>query len=509
MQGIEQRLAKKPFTWMSWWRGKRWSSVFFIVPELSEERPLWKREAASLSSLRLFSLEPHILQAEIAHYWKRPFWQRGCLSLFTSINNKLKVWSYYQDCLAFREVQKKQAYTVFPLRACAQERAIWWTELIDWFNENTRYGEKIQEKHAGDLHWREYRFPSLLSQYEQKREEQFLKRMEKKLDKLTTKEGLNKLRCRIKKEYQELGKVMRDYLLFSEQAHANNEGVNVVNVVDEVAPSVSASDRQALVYVGPAVLDTRSTQIRYASGKAHLGDMGSAGDWVLFQRQTIRSLLEEGKSDVSIELNALLEQSLDSIKRLIEPQMDAYKQVVKGVRGGGVNYKEAISWAEQLQSSLNSLFRSSALLFHPDKSNRDEELSLIQARFFPQFRELLETSREELSAGLDILKIYVPRSDAEIQNILEAIERRREKFRADLVQMMKAIEQMRIEREQAKKEQEENEAKREQERAEMKAKIEVLERLMQAKNRVHDKTLGDATSSQEQAEGSAHFFAKR
>ena len=58
LQGIGQRLAKKPFTWMSWWRDKRWSSVFLITPTLSEESPLWKRDEASLSSLRFFGLEP-------------------------------------------------------------------------------------------------------------------------------------------------------------------------------------------------------------------------------------------------------------------------------------------------------------------------------------------------------------------------------------------------------------------------------------------------------------------
>ncbi|MFI0455958.1 MAG: hypothetical protein ACH34P_06830, partial [Candidatus Rickettsiella isopodorum] len=106
LQNIEQRLAKKPFTWMSLWRNKRWSTFFFIVPKLTEERPLWKRDETSLNNLRLFNLEPQALQAEIQAYWRKSFWQRWWLGLLTGINNKRKVWSYYQRCLAFGEVQK-------------------------------------------------------------------------------------------------------------------------------------------------------------------------------------------------------------------------------------------------------------------------------------------------------------------------------------------------------------------------------------------------------------------
>jgi hypothetical protein len=34
LRGIGQRLDKKPMIRMSWWRGKKWSSVFLIIPTL-------------------------------------------------------------------------------------------------------------------------------------------------------------------------------------------------------------------------------------------------------------------------------------------------------------------------------------------------------------------------------------------------------------------------------------------------------------------------------------------
>jgi chromosome segregation ATPase len=141
-------------------------------------------------------------------------------------------------------------------------------------------------------------------------------------------------------------------------------------------------------------------------------------------------------------------------------------------------------------------FRSSVLLFHPDKSNGNEELSRIQTEFFPQFRQLSETSGEILKEGLEILKCYAPRSEAEIQKILDEIERDRQVFRAELAKIREEIAQMRKEREQAK--------------SEMKAKIEQLERLMRAQNRSQNQPSEEtAPQDQERPGGSTHFFARR
>ena len=439
LQGIGQRLAKKPMTRMSWWRGKRWSSVFLISPTLSEEYPLWKRDEASLRSLRLFDLEPQALHTELQRYWKRPFWQRWWLSLFTSINNKRKAYAYYQRCLAFSEVQKQHGYTSSVFRI-GEERAIL-LELVAWFDQDIKYGEKILEQHAGDLNWLQNRFTSILSQYEQKREREFLKRLEKKLNKLPIIRTRNGIRNRIKKEYQQLGKLMRDYLLSilfrPDQVSAHNEGATASSAAYEATEDSVLSDKQELVYVGPAVA-TRNTLGMYPSGKANLGDIDSVGGWVNSQREAIVGLLEEGKAEACIKIKALLEQSLNSIRMVIEPQITGYQQLINDAKQGRVEYEIAIEWSEDLQPRLIKFFRSSALLFHPDKSDRNEELRRLQTELFKEFNQLAENSRETLRQGLQTLKNCIPKLESKYQDILDKMQRDRENSKARSEELIRA-----------------------------------------------------------------------
>ena len=432
LQGIEQRLAKKPFTWMSWWRGKKWISVFSIIPEL-EECPLWKRDEASLSSLRLFDLEPQALHTELQRYWKRPFWQRWWLSLFTSINNKRKAYAYYQRCLAFSEVQKQHGYTSSVFRI-GQERAIL-LELVAWFDQDIKYGEKILEQHAGDVNWLQSQFTSILNQREQKTEQRLLKYMDKKLKKLPA------VRNRIKKESQELGKLMRDYLLSGlfppDQVSAHNEGATASSAAYEATEDSVLSDKQELVYVGPAVA-TRNTLGMYPSGKANLGDIDSVGGWVNSQREAIAGLLREGRPQSYIKIKVLLKQSLSSIRMVIEPQIAGYQQLINDAKQGRVEYEIAIEWSEDLQPRLIKFFRSSALLFHPDKSDRNEELRRLQTELFKEFNQLAENSRETLRQGLQTLKNCIPKLESKYQDILDKMQRDRENSKARSEELIRA-----------------------------------------------------------------------
>mgnify|MGYP003441045241 CR=1 FL=1 len=493
LQSIEQRLAKKPFTWMSWWRGKRWSSVFFIVPKLSEEQPLWKRDGASLRSLLLFNLEPSALQAEIHAYWRKDFWQRWWSGLFTSINNKIKVWSYYQRCLAFAAMQKQHHDTVSNLQYSAQERAIL-AELVDWVDENTRRCEEMLEKHGGDLNWLQNHFPSVLSQYQKKRERVFLKLMEKRLKKITTKDGRTNLRSRVKKEYQKLGKVMRDYLLYpfpSEQARTNN---------DEATEQLGAvSDSQELVYLGPAELTTRSTTQMSARGENLADiDLDSAGDWVRLQRQTIDSLLEEKTPEAYAEIKTLLEQSLSSIEGLIKPQIDCYQQLINNAKQGISDYEVAIEYSEFLQCRLIKFFQGKPLrlLFHPDKSGGNKALSQIKTELFKEFKRLSDTSLEAISRGLRTLKKCIPKWRLEHQAMEDKMQRDREAFRVYF--------------EKAMKESEESTARLNAEFAEMGKQIECLNNLVQKNITMHHSS-EEAMSSQGQESlgSSSRSFPRR
>ena len=423
---------------MSWWRGKKWISVFLIIPTLSEKYPLWKRDEASLSSLRLFDLEPQALHTELQRYWKRPFWQRWWLSLFTSINNKRKAYAYYQRCLAFSEVQKQHGYTSSVFRI-GEERAIL-LELVAWFDQDIKYGEKILEQHAGDVNWLQSQFTSILNQREQKREREFLKRLEKKLNKLPIIRTRNSIRNRIKKEYQELGKLMRDYLLSilfrPDQVSAHNEGATASSAAYEATEDSVLSDKQELVYVGPAVA-TRNTLGMYPSGKTCLTGIDSVGNWVSVQREAIAGLLREGRPQAYIKIKVLLKQSLSSIRMVIEPQIAGYQQLINDAKQGRVEYEIAIEWSEDLQPRLIKFFRSSALLFHPDKSNGNKDLSQIQTELFKEFHQLSETALETLRAGLRVLKNCIPPWKSKYKGVLEEIQRDREKSRAEFEEAMK------------------------------------------------------------------------
>ena len=93
-----KQLANKPKQRLRWWSDKCWYSVIFIIPKLTEDTPLWDRTEISLASIRLFGLTPEQLQVKLQHYWSKPTWQQWLQRWFSSINQQLEVWSYYQQC---------------------------------------------------------------------------------------------------------------------------------------------------------------------------------------------------------------------------------------------------------------------------------------------------------------------------------------------------------------------------------------------------------------------------
>lgn len=467
LQNIGHRLAKKPFTWMSWWRGKRWIAVFLIIPALSEACPLWKRDEASLRSLRLFGLEPQVLHAELQHYWKKPFWQRWWLSLFTAIHHKRNAYAYYQRCLAFSGVQKQPPYAASTFKGSGQERALL-LELAAWFDRDIRQCEKILEQHAGDLNWLKNRFTPILSQYEQKTKQRLLKYMDKKLKKLPT------VRSRIKKEYQELGRFMRDYLLSGlfphEQSSTHNDGASASSgAYEAIEPSLS--DNQELVYVGSAVA-TRNTLRMCPMGKTDLGHMKAVVPWVKLKREEIASLLKEGRPEAYIEIKALLKQSLQNIKELVAPQIQDYQQLINQVRQGKIECEEAIKCSEDLQLRLISIFRNSVLLFHPDHSSGNEDLSRIKTELFKEFNQLSENSRETLIQGLQTLKNCIPKR-ATCLTIWDEMERNREETNAKVEKAIQKSEKFMAELDAQRAQRAQERAKQEQERAQERAQEKV------------------------------------
>jgi hypothetical protein len=468
LQDIGHRLAKKPFSWMSWWRGKRWIAVFLIIPPLSKEYPLWMRDEANLRSLRLFGLEPQVLHAELQHYWRKPFWQRWWLGLFTAIHHKRKAYAYYQRCLAFSEVRKQQGHTVSAFKGSGRERAIL-LELVTWLDRDIRQCEKILEKRAGDLNWLKNRFTPILSQYEQKTKQRLLKYMDKKLKKLPV------VRSRIKKEYQELGKFMRDYLLSGlfppEQGSAHNDGATASSGAYEATEHRVVSDNQELVYVGPEVVAGNTLRM-CPMGKTDLGHMKAVVPWVKLKREEIASLLKEGRPDAYIEIDTLLRESLKNIKELVASQIEDYQQLINQARQGNVECEEAIKCSEDLQLRLISIFRNSVLLFHPDQSSGNEDLSRIKTELFKEFNRLSESSRETLIQGLQTLKKCIPKR-ATCLNIWDEMERNREETNAKVEKAIQKSEKFMAELDAQRAQRAQERVKQEQERAQERAQEKV------------------------------------
>ncbi len=107
LKEIGQRLARKPFQGFSWRQGAKYIQV---SPVISEAYPLWKLENQVLKNeLILFGVKPQQLEQQISDYRKKSRVIRWLLRLFTRINSKIAVWSYYQQCLSFRALSQRQS----------------------------------------------------------------------------------------------------------------------------------------------------------------------------------------------------------------------------------------------------------------------------------------------------------------------------------------------------------------------------------------------------------------
>jgi hypothetical protein len=486
---MEQRLAQEPFTWTLWWEaGKRWRIDLSISPHLTREQPLWSRDERSLKSLRLFRLNPEALQAELEAYWKKPFWQRWFLALFSRIHNKREVWSYYRRCLSFRKVKKQYPASDSAFQGSEEEQAIL-SQLGTWWSQHTRQFERILEKHAGDLNWQQNRFAAVLHQYEKKTEQGFLKLMDKKLKKLATEGQRNSLGRRIRERYQELAQVMHDYLAGSlpspsEQARAKSAPATL-NVA-------TLATSQELVYLGPTVSVTTGPM---AAIETDLADIKSVRTWVASKQQAIASLLvTEIPEGPYAEINALLEQSLQSISRLVARELACYQQRNDEVVRQGVmaHYEQAmiqIDAFKSQQSDLISFFRSGFLLFHPDKSNGDQDLITIKTELFKQFKQLTDTSLETFEKGLQRLESRIPESEIKYEKILADMRRHHEEFNRELEEKLERIAQ---------------------DRAEMKAEIKQLRQLVLAQNRgMNPPSEPPPESPEEMPATGAHFSVRR
>ncbi len=416
LQDIGQRLSHKPFKWMSWWWGLRWGAFIEIHPPLTQETPLWNRDDTSLKSIRLFGLTPNQLQSEITYYWKKPFWHKWLSRLFTSIGSKMTIWAYYQRCLSLRAIQKQNPIVDQPLLSYKPEQKII-TVLVTALSRDSLALEQRLEKYSGNLEWMQKNFSSVLTNHEKKKRRSFLSLMEKHLKKLPTEYDLYLIRRKLKKEYQEIEKMLRAYLkdgqsTFSEQ-HTSTQ---------------SEAGDNALVYVGPTIRTERAINL---SSESDLScSMKSINLWVNRRRQVIDALLQEelSEEEQTNKIKIVLEESLNSLSSHIDPQVEGYQRIVKEAIQGKVNYREVIEWSKSLQSSLLKLYRNGVRLFHPDKINGSVGLQMLLTDLFQQFKRSSESAMEKIQRGQESLKEwfgYSPELELRIGQLLQEMTEER------------------------------------------------------------------------------------
>lgn len=373
---IGNGLTKKAFEKIFWW-GPRWLDLISIDPPLSVNNPLWYRDEKNLKTVRLFDSSPEELQAEIIDYWQKPFWKRWHLDLFTSIQSKVKLWSYYQQCLAFRKICINNVFDAKePIDIMFEQHL--GKEMRYQVNKNRIKFELCLEKSAGNLHL-EGHSNFLQSMLQRKNGQFFTKLLKKKLSQLSGTDTKS-LKKHLKNEYLRLRMILFCYLFNWHKGifpRPDNESVNIDTFVE--------------ICVGK--------EIRYS--------ICSIQEWVKLKQQIIESLLEEQSSKQFLMIKNLLEDCLSKIKLLVKNYLDHCVSLITLVIRKKLSFQQAIQETKIRQAELIYFFKKCSLLFHPDKSFANRELSKLQTELFFAFKQISIEAQTSMEEKLKLLRDYL------------------------------------------------------------------------------------------------------
>jgi hypothetical protein len=369
---LTDRLAKELFEGIYWGWGPQWVTFIKIDYPITMDKPLWTHEESSLDTIRLFDLSPDQLQLEIIRYWQQPFWKRWFLSLFTSINNKIKLWSYYHRCLAVRKASIENIYRIDkPIDSLFEQYL--GEEIVQSLYRTTLKLTKYLEKHAGDFKFEE----NGVDFYLRGNGRFFTKLMKEKLDSLTI-EDKNCLQKQLKKEFDRHEMMLFSYLTDWEE-----------KIFDE-----------PIYFDKPIPLDIC---IDPRTGKKMTYSTQSIEEWVKLKRQMLKLMLRNNSPEQFVKIKTFLESTLSTIKQLFNQQLERYEKLIHKVRCERLAPDKAIRQASLLQKDF-ILFKKIVLLFHPDKSFGNENLQPIQTELFKDFSCLAKESIEKVKQGLQTLE---------------------------------------------------------------------------------------------------------
>ncbi len=373
-KNLTDRIAKEPFQGIYWGWGPQWVNFIKIDSPLTVDKPLWTHADSSLETIRLFDLSPDQLQREITRYWQQPFWKRWFFSLFTSINHKIKLWSYYHRCLAVRTTCIENIYRIDKPTDSVFEQYLG-EEILQRLYQTTLKLTKHLEKHAGDFTFEKN--DQSVDFYLRGNMNFFDKLIEEKLASLAI-ETKNSLEKQLRKEFDR-----HEMMLFSYLADWEEKIFDESIYFDEPIPFDT--------YVDPR------------TGKSIIYSTQSVADWVKMKRQIFGSILQEEAPEEFLNIKVFLESTLSTIKQLFNQQLERYAELIFKVKCDRLAADKAIEQANMLQKYF-IIFKKIVFLFHPDKSFGNKNLQVLQTELFKAFSCLVQESMERIEQGLQTLE---------------------------------------------------------------------------------------------------------
>ena len=403
---VGQWLARKPFQGFSWQQGAKYIQV---TPRLSKTYPLWELENEVLENkLSLFKVKPQQLEQQINDYRKKSRVIRWLLRVFTRINSKIAVWSYYRQCLSFRELQQRESLSTpqqsgFPVDFTIIQ------PLLPYLRQDIKQFEQMIDRHLRSLEVTEDEFLLRYQAYARKQEARFFKLLEKQLKGLSDEQQIL-LRNTLKKEYRGMRKMMnrfKDSCLKRVQQVKDQLSPFMPNPTQQLVKSeiLYAEEARPSRNISPPASSYSAAQMPVNNSLENTSDIE-----VLMkqQRKEVKRLLarEDSLENKGKKIESFLKNSFQEIHHIIKSRLGEHQALVDGLQSGRLNYRQASQQSEALQWQLKPFFKKKAfLLFHPDKYDiANESIKQTLHELFIQIKDLYKTSIAQLLAEIEIIQ---------------------------------------------------------------------------------------------------------
>ncbi|RDH39869.1 MAG: hypothetical protein CFE62_006800 [Candidatus Aquirickettsiella gammari] len=403
---VGQWLARQPFQGFSWQQGAKYIQV---TPRLSKTYPLWELENEVLENkLSLFKVKPQQLEQQINDYRKKSRVIRWLLRVFTRINSKIAVYSYYRQCLSFRELQQRQWLPAsqksdFPVDFTIIQ------PLLPYLRQDIKQFEQMIDRHLRSLEVTEDEFLLRYQAYARKQEARFFKLLEKQLKGLSDEQQIL-LRNTLKKEYRGMRKMMKKF------TESCLKGVKQVK--DQLSPFMPnlmlplvkseilyAEEARPSRNISPPASSYSAAQMPVNNSLENTNEIEVL---IKQQRKEVKRLLarEDSLENKGKKIESFLKNSFQEIHHIIKSRLGEHQALVDGLQSGRLNYRQASQQSEALQWQLKPFFKKKAfLLFHPDKYDiANESIKQTLHELFIQIKDLYKTSIAQLLAEIEIIQ---------------------------------------------------------------------------------------------------------